>query len=539
MPLTEALAAWRAVLGPEGVLDGPAAEQEYGQDTGGARRRLAGALRIQHGDCLPEVVRIAGRHGVPLYPISTGRNWGYGTALPVVDDCVIVDLSGMNRILHFDAELGVVTVEPGVTQGMLADFLDAEGHPYMVPTTGAGPTCSLVGNALERGYGITPHADHFGAVTDIEAVLPDGTVYRTLLREVGGDELARLFKWGLGPYTAGLFTQGNAGIVTRMSIVLARRPECIQVGLFGLRDDALLEAGVQKIREILVALPGIVGGINLMNRHRVLAMTAPYPRERLGPDGLIPAAVLEEMGRQYQVLPWMGVITLFGTKRVVQAARREIRRILAGVGSRLVFLDRQQARAMARLATLLPGRIGGRLARTASTLAQSLELIGGRPNETALPLAYWKHPVDVQGRPRDPGRDGCGLIWYAPLVPARPANVRAVCSLIHDVTAAHGLEPLITLTSLSDRLFDCTVPLLFQRDDAHARQALACYQQLVDKGQAPEHGGCFPYRLGISAMHKVLDQAPMRGYPPPEGTPWAALSPGRYVQDRPPPTLQP
>ena len=73
--------------------------------------------------------------------------------------------------------------------------------------TGAGPTCSLVGNALERGYGITPYTDHFAAVTDIEAVLPDGSVYRTALREIAGDELARLFKWGIGPHTAGLFAQ--------------------------------------------------------------------------------------------------------------------------------------------------------------------------------------------------------------------------------------------------------------------------------------------------------------------------------------------
>ena len=34
-----------------------------------------------------------------------------------------------------------------------------------MPVTGAGPNCSLLANALERGYGITPPTDHFGAVT--------------------------------------------------------------------------------------------------------------------------------------------------------------------------------------------------------------------------------------------------------------------------------------------------------------------------------------------------------------------------------------
>jgi hypothetical protein len=49
--------------------------------------------------------------------------------------------------------------------------------PFLVPVTGAGPNCSLLGNALERGDGVVPHADHFGAVTALAAVLPDGEMY--------------------------------------------------------------------------------------------------------------------------------------------------------------------------------------------------------------------------------------------------------------------------------------------------------------------------------------------------------------------------
>lgn len=186
---------------------------------------------------------------------------------------------------------------------MLANFLNAGGHPFLVPVTGAGPTCSLLANALERGYGVTPIADHFAAVTDLEAVLPNGTLHRTALREAGGEELARLFKWGTRPYSAGLFTQSGFGIVTRISTLLARRPECIKVCLFSLKDDALLEPAVERISLILGRLPGIVGAVNLMNQHRVLAMSAPYPSDKLGADGMIPSAVIHELGRRYQALP--------------------------------------------------------------------------------------------------------------------------------------------------------------------------------------------------------------------------------------------
>ena len=152
----------------------------------------------------------------------------------------------------------------------------------MVPVTGAGPTCSLVGNALERGYGITPYTDHFGAVTDIEAVLPDGSAYRTALREIAGDELARLFKWGIGPHTRAGRTKRGGHRDAHVD-PLARRPERVEACFFRVEDDTLLEGAVVCVRSILTRLPGVVGGINLMNRHRMLAMTAPYPGDQLGP----------------------------------------------------------------------------------------------------------------------------------------------------------------------------------------------------------------------------------------------------------------
>ena len=499
-------------------------------DPSGLQRRIPAALRITDAAVLRDVMRIAHRHKVAVYPISTGRNWGYGTSLPARDDCVIIDLSKLQKILHFDAELGVVTVEPGVTQGMLSDFLDSGGHPFLVPVTGAGPHCSLLGNALERGYGITPYTDHFAAVTDIEAVLADGSRYRTALREAGGEELARLFKWGIGPYSTGLFTQSGFGIVTRMSIVLARRPDSVKVCLFSLKDDALLELAVERVQSIINRLPGVVGGINLMNRHRILAMAAPYPKDRLGADGLIPESVLQELGRQYRIYPWTGFGTMYGPRRMVAAAQKEIRAALSGVASRVTFISPNGALVLSRVAGRLPGAAGKRLKTTAVTLAKALELVNGKPNETALPLAYWRGPKPPQGASLDPARDGCGLIWYAPLVPMRPTSIRSYVNLVRRVTAAHGMEPLITFTSLNDRLFDSTVPLIFDGNDSQAlAKATACYQELLEEGRA---AGFFPYRVGVGAMPALASlQSDSRSFHArlKQGLdPHNVLAPGRY-----------
>jgi hypothetical protein len=504
MDVSLAVAQWQELLGAPQVLLGEAVVAAYGGDTSGVHRYIPAALRIEDSANLQTVMRIASRHQVPVYPISTGNNWGYGTALPARDGCVILDLSPLQRIIHFDEELGVVTLEPGVTQGMLADFLAAGNHPYLVPVTGAGPSCSLVGNALERGYGVTPHVDHFGAVTDLEAVLPDGSLYRSAMREAGGEDLARLFKYGIGPYSAGLFTQGGFGIITRMSIVLSRRPECVKVCLFSLNDDALLEPAIEVIRSILVKLPGTVGAINLMNQHRVLSMSAPYPTDKLGPDGLIPQSIINDLGRQYQVMPWTGFATLYGTRRMVDAAQKEMKAALSKVASRMMFLTPARARTLAGLSKWIPGPIGKRLSRMTGTLAQSLDLVAGRPNETALPLAYWRDSNPQQGPLKNPARDGCGLTWYAPLVPMRPIGVRAYVNMVKQIAPKHRIEPLITFTSLNDRLFDSTVPLLFDRHNpASVAAAAACYQELFETGRAQ---GWFPYRFGVNGMPTLMAQ---------------------------------
>jgi 4-cresol dehydrogenase (hydroxylating) flavoprotein subunit len=315
-----------------------------------------------------------------------------------------------------------------------------------------------------------------------------------------------LFRWGVGPYIVGLFPQNGFGVVTRMSIALARRPECVRVFLFSLASDELLEPACDRIRELLAELPSVIGGVNLMNRHRVLAMTAPYPGADESGSGTLSDLQVEEMGRQYSVLPWTGVITLFGTRGVVNAARDHIRRALNGVASRRLMLGLDHARWLVRFSRLLPGKFGRRLGNTAGTLAKSLELIGGLPNETTLPLAYWQTPDILPSSPANPGRDGCGLLWYAPLVPMKPAAVRQFVEMTRSITKQHRIEPLITLTSVNERIFDCTVPLLFRKADAHAREnAQECYGALLETGRK---GGIFPYRLNIEAMQVLKSLAP-------------------------------
>lgn len=69
------------------------------------------------------VVRIANKYRIPLYPISTGRNLGYGGSAPVLSGSVVVDLKRMNRIIEVNEEQAYALVEPGVSYFDLHRYL--------------------------------------------------------------------------------------------------------------------------------------------------------------------------------------------------------------------------------------------------------------------------------------------------------------------------------------------------------------------------------------------------------------------------------
>lgn len=533
MSIADFLEAAAKAVGADRVSGGDAAERIYGVCTTGVRRSIGGAVSPRNQEDVAAIVAAARATGTPLYPISTGNNWGYGSANPVRDGCVVVDLSGMNRILDFDEETGLVTLEPGVTQRGLRAYLDERGLRFLCPVTGAGPDCSLIGNALERGYGITPHADHFLSIMSLEAVLPDGRIYRPPLAELGCVDVDRAFKWGVGPFLDGMFTQGAFGIVTRMTIALAPIPERVEAMFFGVPDDAMLEDAVLAIRSVLREVGGVTGSINLMNRHRVLSMMEPYPRHHLGPNGLINEEHLLKLARQNQVMPWMGAGALYGNAKVVAATRAVIKKRLRGVSKRLMFFTPGEVSVLNRLSNYIPAAPGRTARKVFGTLDKTLKLLAGEPSEIALPLAYWmsgKLPTD--GQPMNPARDGCGLLWYSPLVPMRPTAVRDYTSMVRDICVSHRIEPLITLTSVSDRCFDSTVPILFDRgvgDDIERAQA--CYRALLEMGRS---AGFVPYRAPLDAMDFFIRPEAaywdvvnaLKRYVDPTGI----MAPGRYAQ---------
>ena len=494
--LREALKAWKELLGSDSVLTSPDELKRFNASTCCCHNHAPAVLRPRDVQQVQSVVQIANNCKIALYPVSCGNNWGYGSAKPARDGSVVVDLSRMTRI-SIDEETAVTTVEPGVTQRMLHEFLRQRNLPYLVPVHGGGPQCSILGNALERGYGITPLTDHFAALTSLEAVLPDGSLYRSPFRDLAGETTAGTFKWGVGPYLDGLFSQGCFGIVVKASFRLAPAFDSTGAFVFSVGRDEGLEDVVVAVRSALRKLGAIVGSINLMNAPRVLAMSLPR-RELRWLREQCSLACLTSVAASEGIAPWTGVGTLYGEPEVIRAAKRVLRRLLSPHSKWLFFADQRKVGLARRAAPLLPQRWKRKL----NAVANLLDIANGQPSSVALPLAYWGVPEEM-ATTENPAHDGCGLLWYAPIVPMRPLAVRGLTEFVARICTSNGFPPMITLTSLSDCVFDSTIPLLFDRRDETAYQAaVACYDELFNAGVRE---GMIPYRYGIDTMQHVLD----------------------------------
>src|SRR5262249_30226805 len=121
--LARAVTGWRRLLGAGRVLFGRETLGYYGRTNLGRGPLPLAIVRPGKVGQIPGVLRVASAEGIALYPISRGRNWGWGEACPVTPGQAILDLAGLDRILEINAELGYAIVEPGVTQGQLAAAL--------------------------------------------------------------------------------------------------------------------------------------------------------------------------------------------------------------------------------------------------------------------------------------------------------------------------------------------------------------------------------------------------------------------------------
>ncbi len=325
----KALDAFAGVVGKQWVLATDEDRHAYMDiyAAGDADQHLpSAAVGPQSPEEVQAIIRIANEHKVPLWPISRGKNLGYGAAAPCMSGTVVLDLGRMRRILEVNERFGYCLIEPGVGFFDLFNYLQTNKIPLWmsVPANSWG---SVVGNALERGYGYTPYGDNTTHICGMEVVLPNGEMVRTGTGAMSNSPCWQLFKYGFGPAWDQLFVQSNFGVVTKMGLWLMPEPEATLGLAMQLQepDDvgwAVDELAPLRLNGVLLQSPSIGNSLRI-------AATQSQRSQWYDGDGAMPDDVLRQVLQKFGLGWWNIDLRLYGYDDVNEAHARIIKNAFA------------------------------------------------------------------------------------------------------------------------------------------------------------------------------------------------------------------
>ena len=526
-----ALNEWIALLGPGNVITDRSTLSAAETTTFSTDHVIPAILRPASKQEVQECLRIANRYRVSVYPVSSGKNWGYGSSVPARTRTALLDLGRMNRITGFSEKLAYVTVEPGVTQRQLRAFLVEEKSNLWMDATGSSPLSSLIGNTMERGFGHTPYGDHFAHSCGMEVVLPTGECIETGYGRFPNAQTGPIHRWGVGPSLDGLFSQSNFGVVTSMSIWLMPAPEYFQAFFFRCDEERQLGPVVDALRRLRLS-GAVQSTVHVGNDYKVLAGLRQYPWKEMNGKTPLAPAIMEALRSQCHLGVWNGSGGLYGTKIQVGESRRLIRGALKGKVNRLSFLDDSLFALSMRCAGPIKFFTGWDLSKVLTVLQPLYGLLKGIPSDQPLTSAYWRKQTPIP-ESMDPDRDGCGLLWLAPVLPAGADDVEKVRAATMDTLLPAGFEPMISLSLINGRAIICVISISFDRSvPGEDLRAMTCYETLADR---VNRMGYYSYRLGIQSMAEMNtpeSYATLLRTIKDAIDPAGILSPGRYEPDR-------
>jgi 4-cresol dehydrogenase (hydroxylating) len=486
-----------SALGPDCVLTNPDILAEYGRATFETSQQIAVVVLPANSAQVQEVVRVAVRHRLPLYPVSRGRNWGMGSRVPVGTNHCVVDLKRMNHIVAYDPVDAVMTIEPGVTFQQVADFLKEQQSDLFLASIGGPADASVLANALERGDALGPVGERARYCCGLEVVLPSGEILRTGFDAYRDSLVGKIAPHGLGPALEGLFFQSNLGIVTRMNVWLARKPHSFRVFMFATRSETQIVEAMAAVRGLQQR--GVIGdtSCSVWNVYRFATTQMTYPWQA-GQPLASPEELLARLPRAWRGTKWVGFVGVYSPSTLHGLASEWlVRKALRGKISRLTVVSPLRAwlgRALRRPLHWLTGIDVGKLLD--NMYFHSVFL--GHPSTMGPASTYWRKRVAVPNRD-DPDRDRCGLHWVCVALPFKGDHVAKVTSIVEDISLRHKLEPMCMFFNMSQWYMKSFIVIMFDRDvPGEEARARSCHDEILARLTS---AGYPPIRLGIQSMH--------------------------------------
>jgi 4-cresol dehydrogenase (hydroxylating) len=425
----------------------------------------AGAIAPKTVEEIQGILRVCNDVGISVWPISTGKNFGYGSATAATPGQMILDLRRMNRIIEVDADLATALVEPGVTYKQLKDYLDENNIPLWLSPPAPSAIVSPVGNTVDRGVGYTPYGENFFFSCGMEVVLADGEVLRTGMGSMPNSNTWQVFKWGYGPYLDGIFTQSNYGIVTKMGMWLMPAPPAFKPFVVRFDDEADIDKIVETIRPLRIAqvIPNAVVIAHALWEGGAEVVRSDYYE---GEDA-IPDSAVERMKSDLGIGTWNIYAGLYGTPEGNEVNWNIVKGAFEAIGG--IVQDEND----------MAGN---------PTFEYRAALMRGDMTLREFGLYNW--------------RGGGGSAWFAPVAQAKGPECLQQMALAKEILAKYGLDYVAEfivgwrdMHHIIDLLFDKTNP----DETARANQ---CFDELLTRFTERGWGS---YRTNTAYMDKVAE----------------------------------
>lgn len=163
------------------------------------------------------ILDLSSKFEVPVTARGAGTGLA-GGAVPVKGG-IVLDMSGMNRIIEIDVDNLQVAVEPGVVLDKLNLALRPHGF-FFPPDPGSSAMCTIGGLISNNGSGMrcVKYGTCRNYVLDLEVVLADGRIINTgskMLKSSAGYDLTRLM----------IGAEGTLGVITEIVLKIIPLPE--------------------------------------------------------------------------------------------------------------------------------------------------------------------------------------------------------------------------------------------------------------------------------------------------------------------------
>lgn len=208
------------IVGKDNVLDSPEMLDRYGRDYSIEQPGLfTCVVRPRTVAEAQKVIQLANEAKFPIVPQSSGIHF-YGGAVPK-EGGVVLDLSGMNRIVEIIDESKAAHLQVGVTWGQFQSALEAKGYRAIIPLL-PHASRSVIMDWLEREQPVVQNYEYADPLMSLQIIWGNGELFVAGSAGVGGFRTEGVMADGLSPLGPGPMSydsflygaQGTIGVVT-------------------------------------------------------------------------------------------------------------------------------------------------------------------------------------------------------------------------------------------------------------------------------------------------------------------------------------